>query len=1038
MISERAATAANAPTAGTGERDTPPESRAWRCALTAGGWLLSALGALGLFAWALGEQDYLQIEPGRPPLHYNGTLGFVLWGAGYLALVRGRNRVARGCAGGLFLIGALVLLASVPGAGLPLDRWAFTPSRYAVPAGPGGSAPSTGAGFCLAALAIGLGTLRGRALLQAIGGTLIGAVLVLGAPALLVTVRAGGFVVLPSGPSVLGIVGVWVGGLALLASGVRRGTPAVVLGHAVPLAFGGAGAALTVALWLVLDAEQDERMHRQVQFETAHIQRLVMERVPTEMTLLVELAERWPDAPADGPVPEPMKLDAGNYLGQIPGCLGVACLDAQRRLVWIESGAPHPATFADLGGGEALAGAVATGQFALVRPPRSCWRGQRVMLLFAPGRAKGAGGGMVSAISVQQFYANVLNANAAAGYGVTISEGDEEVFTRYGAQPGAGGRWSQSLPITFRGREWRLTVWPTPDALARENLALPKLALLVGLLTTGLLALAAHLAQTARRRTFALENEVRERQLAERAMRQSEEKYRTLIENLGQGIFLQDHEHRYVAANAQFCKSVGRAEAEVIGATELDLYDPDPARAHTEEVRTVLADGRSVESESEVLVGERRTCVRRVLTPVRDATGRTTGVLGICWDVTEQRKLEAHVHQASKMDAIGQLAGGIAHDFNNLLTVILGNLEMMLADLAPGHPDHGLVVSAQSAAVRAAALTQRLLGFSRRHQLDWRPTNLNGIITEVVALLQRTIDPLTRIETHLGADLWAVQADPTQLNQVLMNLCINARDAIGGAGRIAIETSCAAVADGPAAKRGDFVRLRVTDTGAGMAPEVKARIYEPFFTTKDVGKGTGLGLAMVFAIVRQHKGWIDCHSEVGTGTRFDIYLPRGEAVKAHAPPATPAPSNRAGKETVLVVDDEELIRKLAVMTLQSRGYCVLQAADGREAVELYAKERDRIDLVLLDLTMPVLSGHEAFRQLLGMNPRVKVLFASGYAVEQLSDLEKERMAGFVKKPYRPNELVLAVEDALPRRGGSRPDTAPTEPDVCAQPVGAVA
>jgi signal transduction histidine kinase/ActR/RegA family two-component response regulator len=433
-------------------------------------------------------------------------------------------------------------------------------------------------------------------------------------------------------------------------------------------------------------------------------------------------------------------------------------------------------------------------------------------------------------------------------------------------------------------------------------------------------------------------------------------------------------------------------------------------------VKTVLNEGRSIESEDEPLINGRRTSVRRVLTPVRDRTGDVTGVLGICWDVTEQRRLEAHVHQASKMDAVGQLAGGIAHDFNNLLTVILGNLELILTRSGVENADRDLLTAAQGAAVRAAALTQRLLGFSRRHQLDWRPTDVNAITMEVVALLQRTIDPLIRLETCLAPDLWAAHADPAQLNQVLMNLCLNARDAIVGPGQITIETAFVNGPDSPGLGRrpGAFVRLSVIDTGGGMAPEVKARMYEPFFTTKGVGKGTGLGLAMVFAIVRQHKGWIDCWSEVGAGARFDVYIPCAEPLRTTDIEAPPTAEAGPGEGTVLVVDDEEMIRDLATLALASRGYRVLTAADGRQAVEVYSGSRERIDLVLLDLTMPVLSGHEAFRQLLRLDPSVRVLFASGYSEEQLSDLEQERMVGFIKKPYRPNELLLAVESALHR------------------------
>jgi CheY-like chemotaxis protein len=225
-----------------------------------------------------------------------------------------------------------------------------------------------------------------------------------------------------------------------------------------------------------------------------------------------------------------------------------------------------------------------------------------------------------------------------------------------------------------------------------------------------------------------------------------------------------------------------------------------------------------------------------------------------------------------------------------------------------------------------------------------------------------------------------------------------------------------------------MVRLSVSDTGHGMADEVRARIYEPFFTTKEVGKGTGLGLPMVFAIVRQHKGWIDCWSEVGQGTRFDIYLPRCDPPKAteHHAVETSAYGNQSEKATILVVDDEELIRRVASMTLTAAGYTVIEATDGQHAIEVYRQESERIGLVLLDLTMPTLSGHDAFRTLLKINRDIKVLFASGYAAEQLSDMEKQLMAGFVKKPYRPSDLLKAVEEALSRSSQYPPSSAQSD------------
>jgi PAS domain S-box-containing protein len=517
-------------------------------------------------------------------------------------------------------------------------------------------------------------------------------------------------------------------------------------------------------------------------------------------------------------------------------------------------------------------------------------------------------------------------------------------------------------------------------------------------------------------------NDITERKRAEEALQAGEARYRSLIENLTQSVFLKDRDYRYLAANTPFCQTVGReSEVDVLGKDDFDLYPPELAEQYRAADRLVLQEGKRLELEEKNLINGMLRTVQKVKTPVFDDHGQVVGVLGIFWDVTDQRNLEAQLRQAHKMEAVGQLAGGIAHDFNNLLTGILGNLSLALADLPMDHPSHELLASAEVAALRAAELTRQLLGFSRRTPLVSQPVDLNACVEETVRLLRRTFDPRIAIQLRQTVELWRVRGDASQIGQVLLNLCLNARDAMPEGGTLTVDTANLRIDEEAArlaleGRPGDFVRLRIGDTGVGMSVDVLERIFEPFYTTKEPGKGTGLGLAMVFGIVKQHQGWVECRSGVGAGTTFDVYLPR-QLVAAPAPAPLPANDVRGGSETILLADDEAVVGRLGQTILERHGYRVLSAMDGAEAVEIYQREGKAIDLVILDLAMPRLSGSEALGELRKINPAVRVLISSGYSSEEdVRAVEKAGVLGFVAKPYRPVDLARRVRAALDERG----------------------
>jgi nitrogen-specific signal transduction histidine kinase len=410
---------------------------------------------------------------------------------------------------------------------------------------------------------------------------------------------------------------------------------------------------------------------------------------------------------------------------------------------------------------------------------------------------------------------------------------------------------------------------------------------------------------------------------------------------------------------------------------------------------------------------------------LRNSNGEIGGVIGTYYDITdrkrveaEKEKLQAQLQQAMKMEAVGRLAGGVAHDFNNLLTVIMGYSELLLQKIGKESPMHEEVEEIKRAGERAASLTQQLLAFSRKQIIEPKVVHLDHLVAEMHKMLTRLIGEDIALQATTGKSLGSVKVDPGQFQQILMNLVVNARDAMPDGGKIVIETANVDLDEGycavhPYVKPGRFVMVAVSDTGKGMSEEVKAHIFEPFYTTKERGSGTGLGLATTYGAVHQAGGSIEVYSEVGIGTTFRIYLPRieEEAVK---PEKVDRPTDLpGGTETVLLVEDEDTLRTLCERILGDLGYQVMPARNGAEAIAVAQKYGERIDLLLTDVVMPGMSGRELATQLVLHHPEMQVLFMSGYTDDAIGKHGVlDEGVSFIGKPYTPSALARKVRKVL--------------------------
>lgn len=524
-----------------------------------------------------------------------------------------------------------------------------------------------------------------------------------------------------------------------------------------------------------------------------------------------------------------------------------------------------------------------------------------------------------------------------------------------------------------------------------------------------------------------LSQEVEERKRTERELARSEVKYRTLMEAVADPIIVYDKAGLVLYINQAYTRVFGWDSQELVG-RPLELA-PDEASdgAGCRCLAAALAGEPCYGWESRCLAKDQREVdVYLSAACFRDDQEVIQGVVVCLQDVSqkkaaerEQEKLKAQLIQAQKMEALGTLAGGIAHDFNNLLAVMTGFSDLALECVRGQEVVSHYLQQVIEAGERAKSLVKKILTFSRRTDLEMKPLDLNREVRQTITLLERTLPKMISVHSSLAPDLRPIYGDANELEQILLNLATNARDAMPHGGRLILETSNARIDEGPTASYlelapGNYVLLQVSDTGHGMDAVIREQIFDPFFTTKEPGTGTGLGLSTIYGLVKGHKGHIACYSEPGHGTTFKIYLPVYSDSASDKNQGLPDPGQvTGGHESILLVDDEKLLLELGEIILSDAGYRVMTAQSGEEAIEHYRRHQGQLDLVITDLGMPGMGGYKTLKTILGMNPRAKVVIASGYtAHNQVQSALEAGAVGYVAKPFGRVELLHTVRKML--------------------------
>ena len=511
--------------------------------------------------------------------------------------------------------------------------------------------------------------------------------------------------------------------------------------------------------------------------------------------------------------------------------------------------------------------------------------------------------------------------------------------------------------------------------------------------------------------------DVTDRKRAESALKESEEKYRLLVENANDAIFIaQDEVVKF--PNPRTLEIVGYTADQLAEIPFVQLIHPDDRNLVIERHRSRLQGEWVPTPYSFRIISREGDTLWVEINSMRITWEGRPGTLNFLRDITEQKNLEAQLLQAQKMEAIGTLAGGIAHDFNNLLMGIQGRTSLMFMDTNSSHPHFEHLRGIQDHVKSAADLTGQLLGFARGGKYEVTPTDMNAILKKTSGMFGRTKKEI-HIHGKYADDIWPVEADQAQIEQVLLNLYVNAWHAMPGGGELYLQTENVTLA-APFVKHyglvpGRYVKVTIADTGVGMDRKTQGRIFDPFFTTKEMGRGTGLGLASAYGIIKNHGGMIQVESEKGEGSIFTIYLPASE--KGVSDASRPPEEILRGKERILLVDDEELVLDVGRQLMEKLGYRVVLARGGEDALATYALEKERIDMVILDMVMPDMGGGEIFDRLKAMNPAVKVLLSSGYSIDgEASEILDRGCDGFIQKPFLIKDLSQKIREILNRQG----------------------